>query len=236
MKESDPCSPSETGNNLVQVDNLAKDIFENSENSEDSGAESDDVRLSSSERIRDENKIVADDEFEEYEEESTGIKISYKLRPEEIYSVLGRVGNFKDTIKIHQRQTVLHAGILGIIIAIVLLIGNFHYFSLALLPSFAILMVWCVPFFGIRKIFSKAFNNKPITLEVFPEKIDIIRGGVKKEVILDDSFESEEYDDIIVITKNGVIKLMLPLRAIEPDFRAEVQAIILAGVKPREED
>ena len=97
-------------------------------------------------------------------------------------------------------------------------------------------MVWCVPFFGVRKIFSKAFNNKPITLEVFPEKIDIIRGGVKKEVILDDSFESEEYDDIIVITKNGVIKLMLPLRAIEPDFRAEVQAIILAGVKPREED
>ena len=100
----------------------------------------------------------------------------------------------------------------------------------------AIILRRCVPFFGVRRILSKTFNNKPITLEVFPDEIDIIQGGVKREIILDDSFESEEYDDIIVITKNDVIKLMLPLRAVEPEFRAEVQAIILAGIKPKEEE
>ncbi len=233
MKDSDSYPPSETGNNLVQLDNLAKDI---SEESEKIDSESDDVRLSSGESDRDENQIVADDEFEEYEEEKTGIKISYKLKPEEVYSVIRRVGNFKDAIKTQQRQTLIHAGILGIMIAIFLIMRNPYYFWFALLPIFAILMIWCVPFFGVRRILSKAFNNKPITLEVFPDEIDIIQGGVKKEIVLDDSYESEEYDDIIVVTKDDIIKLMLPLRAVEPEFRAEVQAIILAGIKPKEED
>lgn len=236
MKDSDSYPPSDTGNNAVQVDNLAKDIFENSESSEESNSESDDVRLSSAESDQDENQIVADDEFEEYEEENTGIKISYKLKPEEVYSVVRKIGNFKDTVKTQQRQTLIHAGILGIMIAIVLLMRNPYYFWFASLPVLAILLTWCVPFFGIRKILSKAFNNKPITLEVFPDEIDIIQGGVKREINLDDSYESEEYDDIIVITKNDVIKLMLPLRAVEPEFRAEIQAIILAGIKPKEED
>lgn len=236
MKDSDSYPPSDTGNNMIQVDNLAKDIFEDSEKSEESGHENDDVRLSGSECEEDENQIVADDEFEEYEEENTGIKITYKLTPEEIYSVVGKIGNLKDTIKTQQRQTLLHAGILGVVVALVLLLRNPYYFWFASLPVLAIILIWCVPFFGVRKILSKAFNNKPITLEVFPDEIDIIQGGVRKEIILDDSFESEEYDDIIVITKNDVIKLMLPLRAVEPEFRAEVQAIILAGIKPKEED
>ena len=233
MKDSDSYPPSETGNNLVQLDNLAKDI---SEESEKIDSESDDVRLSSGESDRDENQIVADDEFEEYEEEKTGIKISYKLKPEEVYSVVKRVGNFKDTVKTQQKQTLIHAGILGIMIAIFWIMRNPYYFWFALLPMLSILMIWCVPFFGVRRILSKTFNNKPITLEVFPDEIDIIQGGVKKEINLDDSYESEEYDDIIVVTKDDVIKLMLPLRAVEPEFRAEVQAIILAGIKPKEED
>lgn len=236
MKDSDSYPPSDTGNNMIQVDNLAKDIFEDSEKSEESGHENDDVRLSGSELGEDENQIVADDEFEEYEEENTGIKITYKLTPEEIYSVVGKIGNLKDTVKSQQRQTLLHAGILGVVVALVLLMRNPYYFWFASLPVLAIILIWCVPFFGVRKILSKAFNNKPITLEVFPDEIDIIQGGVRKEIILDDSFESEEHDDIIVITKNDVIKLMLPLRAVEPEFRAEVQAIILAGIKPKEED
>ncbi|MBR2578611.1 MAG: hypothetical protein IKE41_00520 [Clostridia bacterium] len=236
MKDSDSYPPSETGNNLIQVDNLAKDVFESSENSEETSSESDDVRLSSSESGEDENQIVADDEFEEYEEESTGIKISYKLSPEEVYGVVRRIGNLKDTVKTQQRQTLLHAGILGVIIAIVLLMKNPYYFWFALLPVLAIISIWCVPFFGVRKILSKAFNNKPITLEVFPDEIDIIQGDAERKIILDDSYESEEYDDIIVIMKDDVIKLMLPLRAVEPEFRAEVQAIILAGIKPKEED
>ncbi len=236
MKDSDSYPPSNTGNNAVQIDNLAKDIFEDSEKSEENGRENDDVRLSGSECEEDENQIVADDEFEEYEEENTGIKITYKLTPEEIYSVVGKIGNLKDTVKNQQRQTLLHAGILGVVVALVLLMRNPYYFWFASLPVVAILLIWCVPFFGVRKILSKAFNNKPITLEIFPDEIDMIQGGVRKEIILDDSYESEEYDDIIVITKNDVIKLMLPLRAVEPEFRAEVQAIILAGIKPKEED
>ncbi|MDO4199150.1 MAG: hypothetical protein Q4D57_00075 [Clostridia bacterium] len=233
MKDSDSYPPSKTGNNMIQIDNLAKDI---SKENEKTDSESDDVRLSGEETDQDENKIVADDEFEEYEEESTGIKISYKLKPEEIYSVVGKIGNVKDVVKMQQKQTLIHAGVLGIMIAFVLLMRNPVYLWFALLPVLSIILVWSVPFFGIRKILSKAFNNKPITLEVFPDEIDIIQGGVEREIILDDSYESEEYDDIIVITKDNVIKLILPLRAVEPEFRAEVQAIILAGIKPKEED
>lgn len=236
MKDSDSYPPSETGNNAVQIDNLAKDVFDSFENPEETSSENDDVRLSTAESSKDENQIVADDEFEEYEEENTGIKISYKLKPEEICSVVGKVGNLKDTVKTQQRQTLLHAGVLGVIVAFVLLMRNPYYLWFALIPLLAIILIWCVPFFGVRRILSKTFNNKPITLEVFPDEIDIIQGGVKREIILDDSFESEEYDDIIVITKNDVIKLMLPLRAVEPEFRAEVQAIILAGIKPKEEE
>lgn len=233
MKDSDSYPPSETGNNMIQIDNLAKDI---SEENEKTNSESDDVRLSGEETAQDENKIVADDEFEEYEEENTGIKISYKLSPEEIYGVMGKMGNFKDTVKTQQRQTLLHAGILGVIVAIVLLMRNPIYLWFAVFPVLAIILIWCVPFFGVRRILSKTFTDKPITLEVFPDEIDVVQGGKKREIVLDDSCESEEYDDVIVITKNDVIKLMLPLRAVEPEFRAEVQAIILAGIKPKEED
>lgn len=233
MKDSDSYPPSDTGNNMVQIDNTAKDISENCESIKEQISESDDVRLSGQE---DENQIVADDEFEEYEEENTGIKISYKLTPEEIYSVVGRIGNFKNIVKTQQRQTLVHAGVLGILIAIALLMKNHYYLWFALLPILAVVFIWCVPFFGVKRILSRTFNNRPITLEVFPEEIDIIQNGVKKEINLDDSYESEEYDDIIVITKNDVIKLILPLRAVEPEFRAEIQAIILAGIKPKEED
>ena len=234
MKDNDSYPPSGVKNSsTVQYDNLAVEI---SEDSEKSVSESDDVRLSGSKKECDENKIVADDEKEDYEDENTGIKISYKLTPEEVYGVITKSGNFQENLKAQQRHTWLQAAALGVIIALVFLIKEPIYLWLALLPVLTVILVWVVPYLGMRKILSGAFNNKQITLEVFPDEIDITQGNVFRKIVLDDSYESEEYDDIIVITKNNIISLMLPLRAVEPEFRAEIQAIILAGIKPKEEE
>lgn len=234
MKDNDSYPPSANRNgSIVQCDNLAVEM---SDDSEVPSAESDDVRLSGSDNKQDENKIVADDEIEEYEDENTGIKISYKLTPEEVYGVITRSGSFQDNLKAQQKHTWLQAAVLGVIIALVFVIKQPMYLWLALLPVLTAASVWIVPYLGMRKILSGAFNNKPITLEVFPDEIDINQGNISRKIILDDSYESEENDDIIVVTKNNVIQLMLPLRAVEPEFRAEVQAIILAGIKPKEEE
>lgn len=231
MKDNDTYPPSaDVKSGTLQMDNLAQEIVEDSE---EDNSESDDVRLSEPEE---ENEIVADDELEEYEEENTGIKIKYTLSPEEVYGVVTRSGDFKDTLKMQQRHTLLQSAVLGIMIAIAFFLRNPNYLWFAVLPIVTVVLVWLVPFLGMRKIVSNTFYNKPITLEVFPDKIDFTQNGVHREIILDNSYESEEFDNTIVITKGDIISLILPLRAVESDFRAEVQAIILAGIKPKDEE
>ena len=80
------------------------------------------------------------------------------------------------------------------------------------------------------KIVKKIFCDKEITAEIFADKIEIRKGGQKREIILDGSCNYEEYDNMMTISSpcDG-LSLVIPVRAVDPEFRAEVQAMLLAG-------
>lgn len=233
MKDNDSYPPSATTNTgTVETETMTEDEdtkpVENFSDSDDSDL--------SEKWDGEEAEYVADDEAEDYEEESTGIKIKYKLKPNEIYSFVKHSESFQNNLKLQKKHTFIQAVVLGAMVALTFAVKNTYYLWFAAFPVVVILLLWLIPFISVKKMISQVSNSKEIVLEIFPDKIDIIENGVQRELLLDGSYESKEEDDVIVIYKNKVIDLMLPLRAVEPEFRAEVQAIILSGVKSGEDE
>lgn len=228
MKDNDSYPPSVSENSsAVGTETNAESAIEDSD---EASSSSDEVRLSEPWE-GEEAEIVADEEAEEYEDESTGIKIKYTLNSDELHDLVRHSESFKNNLKLQKKHALVQVIALGIIIAFALVMKNTYYFWIAIFPVIALGLLWAIPFFGVKRMVATLSNSEETTLEIFPDKIDVTENGVHRELLLDGSYDSEEHDDMLVIYKNGVIKLLLPMRAVEPEFRAEVQAIILSGVK-----
>lgn len=228
MKDNDSYPPSVSENSgTVGTETNAESAIEDSD---EASSGSDEVRLSDTWE-GEEAEIVADQEAEDYEDESTGIKIKYTLNSDELHDLVRHGESFRNNLKTQKKHALVQVIALGIIIAFALVMKNIYCFWIAIFPIIALGLLWAIPFFGVKRMVAALSNSKETTLEIFPDKIDVIENGVHRELLLDGSYDSEEYDDMLVIYKNGVIKLLLPMRAVEPEFRAEVQAIILSGVK-----
>lgn len=228
MKDNDSYPPSVSENSsAVGTETDAESAIEDSD---EASSSSDEVRLSEPWE-GEEAEIVADQEAEDYEDELTGIKIKYTLNSDELHDLVRHSERFKKNFKLQKKYALAQVIALGIVVAFALVTKNIHYFWIAILPVVALGLLWVVPLFGIKRMVATLSNSEETTLEIFPDKIDVTENGVHRELLLDGSYDSEEHDDMLVIYKNGVIKLLLPMRAVEPEFRAEVQAIILSGVK-----
>lgn len=228
MKDNDsyPPSVSENSGAVGTETNTESSI----EDSDDADNGSDDVRLFEPWE-GEEAEIVADEEAEEYEDELTGIKIKYTLNSDELHDLARHSEKFKKNFKLQKKYALFQVIALGVVVAFALVTKNIHCLWIAILPVVELGLLWAIPFFEVKKIVKALSNSGETTLEIFPDKIDVTENGVHRELLLDGSCDSEEYDDMLVIYKNRVTKLLLPMRAIEPEFRAEVLAIILSGVK-----
>lgn len=180
-----------------------------------------------------EAEIVLDNETEEYEEETTGIKVKYALKPEETEKFIKHSESYQKTKKSQKTHTAIQSAVLASMIVFALITGILWYWWITALPAAALVIIWLVPFLGIKKTVRELTGNEQITVEVFPDKIEITGPDYKKEILLNDSCESEEYEDMIVIFYKNNLSLIIPLRAVEPEFRPEFQAMIFAGAKPR---
>lgn len=184
-----------------------------------------------------EAEIIVDDEGESYEEEDTGIKIKYSITSDEIKSFVKRSEIYQKNKKTQKKHTVIQSIFLILMIILAIIFKSRYYVWLSVYAVVFLALIWLIPWIGVRKIVRKMFFNEEITAEIFTDKIEIQRGNQKREIILDGSCNYEEYDNMIIISSpcDG-LNLVIPIRAIEPEFRAEVQAMLLAGSNSDKEE
>ncbi len=180
-----------------------------------------------------EAEIVVDDEVEDYEEESTGVKIKYKLKPNEVRSFIHNSADFEKNKKSQKKHTLIQSVVFATMILLSFFTSSQYYLFLALFPLIAILLIWILPYIAVKKLAIDILKSDEFSVEVFPDKIEVTCFGKVREIPLDGSCESEEFEDLILIFSNGALNLIIPMRSIEPEFKADVQAMILAGTKPK---
>ena len=183
-----------------------------------------------------EAEIVLDDEAEEYEEETTGIKIKYALRATEVQEFIKHTEVYKKNRRIQNKHTIVQSVIFLAMLALSFIMHNEYYLWLAGFPVLAVLLIWAVPFFKGKQLVREMFEKDEVSVEIFPDKIEVQHIDYKQEIPLDGSYESEDYGKLILLFEKEEIKLIIPVRAIEPEFLADVQAMIFAGAKPRYKD
>ncbi len=230
-KDSYPPADFRDSNKATSVVSLPENEEDRKTSGESSG-ESEDVR-EPGKWDGSEAEIVVDDEAEEYEDETTGIKIKYRLKPEEIRSFIRHGESYKENKKAQKKHTVIQVMVFVIMIVLGVVTGSGYYVWLAAFPVVALILMWLVPFFSIKKLVRDVFKDEELEVEIFPDKIEIMGRGENREIPLDGSCESEELDDMIMLFSNKGLSLIVPLRAVEPEFQADVQAMIFAGAKPR---
>jgi len=181
-----------------------------------------------------EAKFIPDEDAYEYEEQYSGIKLEYQLTKAELKSCIKKIlDNKKSNIK----------NIIQIVILLILFVlclvqffiyNNFFHLFLSVISLLATVFVFFIPKLLFKNQYLNRLYGKNCFVEVFPDEIIIIRKNNEKLVIpMDQSSEYEEFDDIIVIYASDNKILAIPLRAIEPSVIGDIQAIIVAGSRPK---
>ncbi len=234
MKGKDSYPPADIGDSssAIDISDLPEGGDEEKKKSSTVNGENEDAR-GSEKWDGSEAEIVVDDEAEEYEEETTGIKIKYMLKPEEIRNFIRHSKNYKESKKAQKKHAVIQSILFVTMITLGFLTGSIYYIWLSALPITALILMWLIPLFSVNRLIKDIFKSEELEVEIFPDKIEIKSKNQSREIPLDGSCESEEFEDMIMIFSKGSIKLIVPRRAVEPEFQADVEAMIFAGAKPR---
>lgn len=178
-----------------------------------------------------ESRLVPD-ESEAYEEQQTGIELSYVLKKEEIYECL------KNSSRLYRsRKAFVLAMTVPAALAILFLIAGtvtyrgFYYFCAAL--CVAVIVVLGV--FPYRKNVIRAreaADGQRVRMTVYPDRIEVDRKSGLWEIPLDGTAEFAQVKDFFVLYAAEKI-LMIPARCIKPHILPDVQAMIVAGTKPK---
>lgn len=183
-----------------------------------------------------ESEFVENDDAEEYEEQYAGIKFGYALKKEEIFSCLKHTGLFK----INGTRSIVE-----ICLLLVLALMFFVLFFVtrnnlnAILGVISIALTFLVVlmprlFIGFNA--DKLTTGKKLSVEIYPDEIEVNGGAVSWKIPLDGSSAFEEFNDMFLLYLPKEKLFIIPIRAIEPDFLADVQAMIVAGTTPKEEE
>lgn len=183
-----------------------------------------------------EAEFIEDDDAADYEEKQTGIKLNYTLKKHEIYSCIKHV-NFSTLYN-------LPAVIKSIILLIISGVFFYTYLSdknsLNLLFScfsfLVIILVWVAPFLRIRKTAENLTTGKKIEIEIYPDSIVVCSDDPEWEIPLDGSCSFEEKLNMMLIFLPDHKIFIIPIRSIEPDLVADIQAMIISGTVPRKTD
>jgi hypothetical protein len=178
-------------------------------------------------------KLVSDD-AEAFEEQQTGIAVSYVLKKEEVCECLKQTGLVK-------RNTWLTA--LPFVFAAVFLAAGFRTGNKILFYTAFAVAGASIGAFAPRSIGTLAkriADGSPVYLEIFPDRIEFGHDRKYDEIPLDGTSESARVEETIALivpasmAKGGKPHLVvLPLRCVGRAARPDVEAMILAGTKPR---
>jgi hypothetical protein len=179
-----------------------------------------------------ESELVLEEDAREYEGEVTGIKISYRLKHCEVEEFLKYSDFYKRSSKKQTRAFIAEGIVLLFLFVQFLVTRDVLCLWLMFVPLLALLGVWIAPKMILRNISEKLYAGDKYDVEVFPDKIEVICNGVvKKEFPFDGSIRSEVNQTYIAVCSKTGEALVIPIRAIEPDFLFDVQAMIIAGTR-----
>ena len=124
-----------------------------------------------------------------------------------------------------------------VILVIMLVLGflstNKYYMLLALFPIVSLAFIWLAPYLGVKRLVRDILEQSDYSVEVFPDKIEVTSGNIEREISLDGSCEYSEFENMIFIFSEKGLDLIIPLRAVEEELKADVQAMIVAGTNPK---
>ena len=179
-----------------------------------------------------EAEIVADKNSEEYKDELTGVKIKYTLTPGDVKRYIRHSRSFQEHRKTKLKYAAFQSALLFSLLVITFATELYYCAFLALVPLFALAVMLVVSHVDIESSSKKLLKDTRYTIDIFPDRLEVETENGKRTIYLDGSFVSDENKDLILISKEGQTGVVIPLRAVEPDLRADVQAMIAAGCTP----
>lgn len=227
--------------NSVKKDDTATEPFEDLKSSEDRIEEEINSASENNEKDRErekeeiewdgsESEFVEDDALE-YEEKYSGIKFSYTLKKEEIFSCIKYCG-------INKKLTTVVSFLLGAFVFIYLILyifDNSFINLICFLTGLVLFPLWIsniLPLFFERLSSDKFPGNKRLSVQVYHDCIIIDDGFEKMDVLLDGTSKFEEFNNMFLIFIPKQKVLIIPKRAIEPDFLPDIEAMLVAGTEP----
>mgnify|MGYP004510050179 CR=1 FL=1 len=180
-----------------------------------------------------ESEIVPDDDVLIYEEQQPGIKLEYSLKYEEVLSCLKLISGSKVKGRGIVIKTVIMA-LLGVVF-LVLYTTSYNLANLILAAisiSFAI-AINVVPNIIMQNTAREIAPKEHMYVEIYPDNLVIGKNGVEREIPLDGTSEFQEFENLFIVIPEKGEMLAIPIRTIEPDVLADVQAILTAGTEPR---
>lgn len=184
-----------------------------------------------------EAELVSDDDAEDYEIPETGIRLSYTLKREEIYSCLYHSPMYKTK------------GAKGYFEFILFIIASaaffFFYFTVnnelrrynlffGIFCAVMSILVIAVPRLHMKNLSKRMADGKEIEVEIYPDHLEIGRDDGAWSIELDGSSEISEFDDIFLIVTPKNQSFAIPGRVMEPELYNEIRAILLSGTRPEE--
>ena len=181
-----------------------------------------------------EAELVADDDAAVYEDPQTGIRFNFTLRWREIYHCLKSTGYIKTTGTRAVVETILLAVAACVFAGAWFSQHTVDSLVFACICVLLIAVVWIVPELGLRRHSRRLASGEEIAMEIYPDAVVITRGQEETEFPLDgESTFSAQYENIIVLFHKEKMAI-LPIRSVEPGVLPEVQAMLIAGTKPRD--
>ena len=207
-------------------------LKENEEISEtsDTSWQSDDVEWDGTE-----SELILEDDTEEYEENQTGIKLKYVLTEEEISEIFKHTEGYQKNRILQRNQTIIHSLIFVALLCLWIFLKNTYYAFLLIFPVACILALWIVPIFSIKRLAKDFFSGEEISVEIYPDKITASVRESEREILLDGTSQYEIIANQMIIYPKQGNALIIPIRAVDPEFLPDIQAMIVAGTNPKED-
>lgn len=182
-----------------------------------------------------ESEFVEDDDAEEYEEKYAGIKFGYVLKKDEILDCLKHTGLFKSNGTRSAVEICLLLVLTLMFSVLFFVTGNKINFILGVISTVLVFPVVLMPRFFVGFNADKLTTGKKLSVEIYPDEIAVDSEASTWKIPLDGSCVFEEFNGMFLIYLPQEKLFIIPTRAIEPDFLADVQGMIIAGTKPKEE-
>lgn len=174
--------------------------------------------------------LVADKDAAEYEEQQTGVELSYVLNQEEVYEALRREDSKSAIGKRRTRRTMVVGAFTVLFLLMGVLLQSDGYLRAAILAAILTVVVWTFPNMERRGLAKRLVTGEELLLTVYPDEIEIGHGEDAWKLPLDGSAALDMGPTVITLFTDEKT-LVIPQRCIDPAIRTEVHAILTAGTK-----